>query len=140
MYLKLNNETIEKYPYTIGELRRDNPQVSFPRDIPETTLQEYGMFKVKEVDTPQVDHTKNVNEDTPKFINNEWVQVWEITPASTDEIAEREAKQIAQIEKERANAYRNESDPLFFKWQRGESTEQEWLDKIAEIKTRYPKD
>jgi len=35
-------------------------------------------------------------------------------------------------------AYVAESDPLFFKWQRGEATQQEWLDKIAEIKARWP--
>lgn len=39
----------------------------------------------------------------------------------------------------RAAAYKEESDPIFFKWQRGEATEQEWLDKVAEIKARYPK-
>jgi hypothetical protein len=37
----------------------------------------------------------------------------------------------------RAEAYRNESDPIFFQWQRGEKTQQEWLDKVAEIKQRY---
>jgi hypothetical protein len=36
----------------------------------------------------------------------------------------------------RREAYQKESDPLYFKWQRGEATQQEWLDKIAEIKTR----
>ena len=40
----------------------------------------------------------------------------------------------------RAIAYQEESDPIFFKWQRGEATEQEWLDKVAEIKARYPDD
>lgn len=35
-------------------------------------------------------------------------------------------------------AYEAESDPLFFQWQRGEATQQEWLDKIAEIKSRFP--
>lgn len=35
-------------------------------------------------------------------------------------------------------AYQTESDPLFFKAQRGEATLQDWLDKVAEIKTRYP--
>jgi hypothetical protein len=39
----------------------------------------------------------------------------------------------------RSEAYRNESDPIFFKWQRGEATEQEWLDKVAEIKLRFLK-
>lgn len=39
----------------------------------------------------------------------------------------------------RQDAYRGESDPLFFKWQRGEASEREWLDKVAEIKARFPK-
>ncbi|MBF9235592.1 hypothetical protein [Microvirga alba] len=38
----------------------------------------------------------------------------------------------------RAQAYRDEADPLFFKWQRDEATKAEWLAKIAEIKARYP--
>jgi len=43
------------------------------------------------------------------------------------------------IDQQRQSAYQTESDPLFFKYQRGEATEQEWLDKVAEIKTRFPK-
>lgn len=42
------------------------------------------------------------------------------------------------IEAMRRVAYQTEADPLFFKWQRGEATEAEWLAKIAEIKARYP--
>lgn len=38
----------------------------------------------------------------------------------------------------RQAAYIAESDPLFFKAQRGEATQQQWLNKIAQIKTRYP--
>lgn len=38
----------------------------------------------------------------------------------------------------RAAAYIVESDPLFFKAQRGEATNEEWLAKIAEIKARFP--
>jgi len=39
---------------------------------------------------------------------------------------------------QRAEAYRQEADPLFFKVQRGEATEQEWLDKVQQIRERYP--
>jgi hypothetical protein len=35
-------------------------------------------------------------------------------------------------------AYAAESDPIFFMSQRGEATQQQWLDKVAEIKTRWP--
>jgi hypothetical protein len=44
----------------------------------------------------------------------------------------------AQIDAARLAAYQAESDPLFFKYQRGEATEQEWLGKIAEIKAKFP--
>lgn len=35
-------------------------------------------------------------------------------------------------------AYVAESDPIFFMSQRGEATQQQWLDKVAEIKARWP--
>lgn len=38
----------------------------------------------------------------------------------------------------RREAYQREADPLFFKWQRGEALQQQWLDKIEAIKLRYP--
>lgn len=44
----------------------------------------------------------------------------------------------AQTKANRQAAYVAESDPLFFKMQRGEATQEEWLAKIAEIKNRYP--
>lgn len=47
---------------------------------------------------------------------------------------------VAEAEAARRAAYMSESDPLFFKAQRGEATLQEWFNKIAEIKARYPKD
>lgn len=43
-----------------------------------------------------------------------------------------------QTEAMRKAAYQAEADPIFFKWQRGEATQDQWLAKIAEIKARYP--
>jgi hypothetical protein len=40
----------------------------------------------------------------------------------------------------RQAAYVAEADPLFFKAQRGEIEQQVWLNKIAEIKARHPKE
>ena len=59
----------------------------------------------------------------------------------TKEQVEQEEKEaeLQRVENNRRNAYRNESDPLYLKWQRNEATEQEWLDKIEEIKERFPK-
>jgi hypothetical protein len=55
-----------------------------------------------------------------------------LLPAPTPE-------QVAEATRiRRQAAYQAEADPLYFKWQRGEATEAEWLAKVAEIKTRYP--
>lgn len=43
-----------------------------------------------------------------------------------------------QAKEMRCRAFYMEADPLFFKVQRGEILEQEWLDKVNEIKARYP--
>ena len=48
-------------------------------------------------------------------------------------------KRNEQAEVNRRAAYIAEADPLFFKAQRGEVEQQVWLDKVAEIKARYPK-
>jgi Ni/Co efflux regulator RcnB len=52
--------------------------------------------------------------------------------------AGQQARAQAAVDAQRHAAYVAESDPLFFQWQRGETTEQQWRDKVAEIRTRYP--
>jgi hypothetical protein len=43
-----------------------------------------------------------------------------------------------QVEKARASAYRETSDPIFFEYQRGDKTEQEWLDAVQAVKDAHP--
>jgi len=43
-----------------------------------------------------------------------------------------------QIKRSRQAAFEVEADPLYFGWKRGENTEQEWLDKVTEIRERFP--
>ena len=48
-------------------------------------------------------------------------------------------KKNAEIESKRKARYQNESDPLFFAYQRGEVTKEIWLDEIEKIKSDLPK-
>jgi hypothetical protein len=43
-----------------------------------------------------------------------------------------------QQKNNREKAYQLQSDPIFMKWQRQEATQQEWLDKIEQIKLEFP--
>ena len=38
----------------------------------------------------------------------------------------------------RAQAYPKDSDPIFFQYQRGIKTQQEWLDAVAAVQAQYP--
>lgn len=53
------------------------------------------------------------------------------SPLTADQIQEA-------VTAARAAAYVKESDPLFFKYQRGEVLKEDWLAKVDEIKARYP--
>lgn len=42
------------------------------------------------------------------------------------------------VENARRAAYAAQSDPLFFEWQRGDGTEQAWLNAVAAVKAAHP--
>ena len=63
----------------------------------------------------------------------DWTQV-KFSPTPEEILA----AERATAESNRQADYTQEADPLFFKWQAGEGTEQEWLAKREEIRVRYP--
>lgn len=70
--------------------------------------------------------------------NDDYWLGWVADPEPIPPTQEQLNAQIAQEkEQNRYNAYIAESDPLFFKWQRGEIEKQVWLNKVAEIKEKY---
>ena len=139
MHALINNGAVEKYPYTIGNLRRDNPQTSFPKRPSNEMLEGWNVYVVARVDRPDVDTiTQNLSEGTPVLVDNQWVQVWVVEEATLEQIAERKAQQVAQAKAQRAEAYREEADPLFFKAQRDEAELTEWEAKVQEIRDRFP--
>jgi hypothetical protein len=77
-----------------------------------------------------------------EYAGLEWLDTKQAQPTEaevTAEVARLQAALPNKIAKEkRAEAYKLEADPLFFKAQRGEATQQEWLDKVEEIKQRFP--
>lgn len=59
----------------------------------------------------------------------------EIQAASVAGALARERK---AVEAQRLAAYQTQADPLFFGYQRGDNTEQEWLDAVQAVKDQYP--
>lgn len=63
----------------------------------------------------------------------------EIQKSRDEDIANQFQREIDFVKAQRRSAYSNESDPIFFQWQRGETyTEKDWKDKVDEINSRFP--
>lgn len=139
MHALIENGVVEKYPYSIGNLRKDNPNTSFPRRPSDEMLAEWSVYVVARADRPEVDPiTQSLTEDTPVFVGGQWVQTWVVADATAEEIQQRKEQQLEDARNQRAAAYTQEADPLFFKAQRGEVELATWEAKVQEIRNRFP--
>jgi hypothetical protein len=68
-------------------------------------------------------------DDTPKPTQDELDAAWPTVDYDN---------QVAAVEDARRADYETQSDPLFFEWQRGDGTEQAWLDAVAAVKAANP--
>ncbi len=102
MYVFAPNQTVETFPYSIGNLRRDNPNTSFPRNPSDELLAEWNVFPVVKQDPPTFDAaTQDLNETNPTLSSNQWLQTWSVTAASSDEIAQRTTDKQADVRAQR---------------------------------------
>ena len=135
MFAKVENDTIIEYP--IHNIRDLFPNTSFPAIIEQSHLPD-GYVLVKQANMPIVSNTQKCIEGPIKLIKKVWTQTWTIVDKTPEELRADITVMNQQMKLARQESYATEADPLFFKWQRGEVTEQDWLDKIQEIKARYP--
>ena len=71
LLVKTSNGQVEQFPYTLGDLRRDNPQTSFPKKIGDAILASYGIYHVMPETQPEYDPLVQVLVRDPEPHNNE---------------------------------------------------------------------
>jgi len=96
MYIRVINDF--PFSYSIELLRRDNPLVSFPQTIPESTLDEYGVYRVRPTPPPTYNPlSQKLVKEQPSLVDGEWVQQWQVVDYTTEEIAaQQRQKDIAE--------------------------------------------
>ena len=135
MFAKIENNIITEWP--IASIHSLFPNTSFPSPLTEVDLPA-GYVMVGSIEPPEVGENQKAVPGMPVRQDGKWVRGWDVLDMSPQEIQERDAAVNASRKQQRADAYRMEADPLFFKAQRGEATMEEWQAKVAEIKARYP--
>lgn len=71
LLIKTSNGQLEQFPYTLGDLRRDNPQTSFPKKIGDAILASYGIYHVMPETEPEYDDLVQVLVRDAEPHNNE---------------------------------------------------------------------
>lgn len=84
MYLRIINEVIT-YPYSIQQLKIDEYNTSFPKELTTQILEEWGVFEVNRTPKP-TDYTKTITEVTPQLIDGSYIQLWNEVDATESEI------------------------------------------------------
>ena len=89
MYAKINGTTVVQYPYTIKNLKNDNPNTSFPKVLSADTLSAFNMAEVQQGDQPSYDdRTQTCGlAESPTLTDGVWFLNWIVSEKTADEIA-----------------------------------------------------
>ncbi len=98
-YIKVENGNPVRY--SIGQLKRDNPNVSFPHPIPKSVLIKNNVFPVKTITKPDFDiDTQKAVEGDAVLENEEWIQTWSVVDLEGQELINAQARAISRARKE----------------------------------------
>ena len=86
MYIKLTNGT--PTTYTIGQLRKDNPNTSFPKNIPDELLAEFDVYPATVAEVPTfTERTQTITQnETATQVNGAWVYSWTVADKKAEEV------------------------------------------------------
>ena len=87
LLIKATGSTVEAYPYSLGMLRKDNPNTSFPKQPSVADMAAFNTYPVTEV-TPTVgDGQHLIKVWIPTLVSGDWVLAHEAVDLTSDEVA-----------------------------------------------------
>lgn len=103
MYALIINQVVSTYPYSIGQLRKDNPNVSFPKNPSDTLLASWNVFPVTSVD-PVYNEATQIATENGCVYNEElqrWETGWTVRDKTAEELAAEAEKAANNVRRER---------------------------------------
>ena len=101
LLVKATNDTVQQYPYSVGLLRKENPNTSFPKQVSAEDMASFNVYPVTEVTPTVADTQKLVKVWTPTLVGGDWVLAHEAVDLTSDDIAEATAVLAANMREER---------------------------------------
>jgi len=88
-YVKIINSEIDTYPYSIQQLKRDNPKIGFPPDITEESLVEWNVYPVTLLDAASFNSKTHIatQQTAPTLNDDRWELGWDISEKTEEQIS-----------------------------------------------------
>jgi hypothetical protein len=130
LYAKIVDNTVSKYPYSFSDLKRENPNTSFPKSIMNNVSERsaHGIVEVTQVSRPR-STTHDISDGGISLVDGAWTQVWNETPKSADDLQ-------AEVVNARRAEYGSPEDQLEHITEKGLDS---WKAFVEEVKARHPK-
>lgn len=89
MYVLAPNQIVDKFPYSIGDLRKDNPQVSFPKNPSVEMLTSYNIYPVVSTGAAYDPATQVATQEGCVYNGtlSRWETNWMVRSKTVDELA-----------------------------------------------------
>tara|TARA_B100000795_G_scaffold258972_1_gene233526 strand:- start:28 stop:477 length:450 start_codon:yes stop_codon:yes gene_type:complete len=87
LLIKANGSTVEQYPYSLGMLRKDNPNTSFPKQPSVSDMAAFNVYPVTETFPTVGDGQHLVKVWTPTLVGSDWVLAHEAVDLTDAEVA-----------------------------------------------------
>lgn len=88
LYARIDAGQVAAYPFNGTDLRIANPGTSFPAQLSDATLAEWGVLPVTPTPAPAYQRTTQKRQElTPTLVNGVWTQQWSVVPLTAAEQA-----------------------------------------------------
>ena len=103
-YAKLAQDgTVEQYPYSLTQLKLDNPNVSFTTSYDDNTLLAFNVVPVVSVTKPPFIYDKNLIVTAVEAEGGGYVQVWSYEDADPADVVQRTIDESSIVRAQRNN-------------------------------------
>lgn len=102
MFVKITNGQVDQYPYTVGDLRKAHPNVSFPRNLSSDTLAQFGVYPVTIAPAPEFnDRTHRLVTQQPTLVNGVWTVTKAVVAKDQVQIDNENGQKVADVRAQR---------------------------------------
>ena len=129
-----SSNNVVKYPYSIGDLRADNPSTSFPSNaVSQSGIREsHNLHTVHSVDRPVDTEETWYEAGQPVWSGSQWNQSWISHDYTAEEVAQNHLFNVRQARRDEYGPWENQIEYIT------ENGLEAWQSKVSEIKSRHP--